>query len=164
MKDISLEDLKATAEELAANGAPWHFHVVTSACNILPYRSGVVFVLEDSAAGGVYSADATEADLDAGAYLLGLLHPGVTDKQPTVPEGSLNSNDELVAKAREYLAAGTHWHHHVLFPDCEFNPSPGHWTVTLEGDDEIMQESFAEQPKALIQEIEPLFYSQKSVG
>lgn len=143
MEERSIAEIRKQAEEMHAKGRKWHFHMLTPSCR-LNSKERFAFVLEGEEALVSYS-DAVEKE--TGKHLVVML-----DRH--VPKNSLAQ--ELVEKARELHAKGA-WHHHKLFPDCMFNKRQGAWCVILEGDAEIVERFFDEEPD--ISEIEQLFYS-----
>jgi hypothetical protein len=51
-----------------------------------------------------------------------------------------------------------HWHHHMHFPTCAFNPHPGQWSISVESPDETFSEVFVEEPRDILREIEVIYF------
>jgi hypothetical protein len=100
------------------------------------------------------------------AELAELLHRVSTtsaDRADDNPISSLTPDlQSILQQAQQFTEQRVPWHHHVLFPDCILNDTPGAWKVLIEGNGAILSATAADEPTQLLSELEPLFYSQSA--
>lgn len=165
--EISAEELVSRADALADEGRRWHFHIATAGCAIAGDRSGITFVLEDPESNVVGRAVATQDDVATiGGRLARRLHGSdVVDQNISEPTDNETSPEmeALIAAAQQLSEETKPWHHHMLFPDCAFNPNPGLWTLQLEAGESTHVATSSSEPRAALSVIEKLFYAQKSI-
>ncbi|HJO02713.1 MAG TPA: hypothetical protein QGG47_01920 [Acidobacteriota bacterium] len=167
MKEVSAERLLEIGRELHASGERWHNHVLSPDCQINPRTQSAV-VVEASGRGSVYVAYSDDSMMDLGRALATMVH-GVdpledsgdggeqADLRPESPAVA-----EMMARAHNLAERGRHWHHHILFPECNFNPHPGQWTLVFEDPEtlETLESVTPERPARDIRVTETLFFSQ----
>lgn len=161
MQEISAELLERRARELHERKASWHFHILTPGCG-LNKSDRFALVLEDAGSSVVSANYSTSAQTEVGKRLAPLLHGAdlLDEQAAAAPE----TNSKIVSVARDLSAAGTPWHHHMLFPLCVFNERRPYWTLLLEAEGQNHEESFDEEPRHLLKVIEKLFYSQAKIS
>ena len=163
---IEITELEEIANRLADDKSRWHFHIAAPGCRISQGSNGITFVLEDVTNNKVYRASATNEDLPVGKRLAARLHGSeVFENKVTDQSANLSpEEDALVEQAGHLSKAKVSWHHHMLFPDCAFNPNPGLWTLQLEGPNSLHATSSQREPKEVLAVIEKLFYAQETIG
>ena len=109
--------------------------------------------------------------MDVGRSLASLVHgadaleePSNDENQEGGPQPGSPIVGEMMRRARDLMARGVHWHHHILFPECVFNPHPGSWTIVFEDPDngETLQSVTSDKPAKDIRITETLFFSQST--
>ena len=167
MEQVEPEKLLEIARQLAGNGERFHNHVLSADCELNDRRQ-CALILEASDRNQVFVTYSDEPMMDVGRALASLVHGA------DALEGSINENQEgdpqpdspivgeMMRRARDLVARGVHWHHHILFPECVFNPHPGSWTIVFEdpGNGETLQSVTPDKPTKDIQITETLFFSQ----
>ncbi|MBE20809.1 MAG: hypothetical protein CL481_01240 [Acidobacteria bacterium] len=167
MEQVGPEKLLEIAHQLASNGERFHNHVLSADCEFND-RGQCALILEASDRNQVFVTYSDEPMMDVGRSLASLVHGA------DALEGSINENQEgdshpdssivgeMMRRARDLMKRGVHWHHHILFPECVFNPHPGSWTIVFEdpGNDETLQSVTPDKPTKDIQITETLFFSQ----
>ncbi len=167
MTDVSAERLLEIGRELHADGERWHNHVLSADCELNP-RTQPAMVVEASDRDVVYVTYSDEPMMDVGRALATMVHgddplergadgAAQADLQPDSPMVA-----EMMERARSLSDRGQHWHHHVLFPECVFNPHPGAWTLVFEDPEtlETLESVTPERPAHDIRVTETLFFSQ----
>jgi len=162
---IPLEDCLDLANALRAAGRKWHSHVLSPGClhNPLPEQFGVV--IEDDADGIAYlahSRDFPEVDKD----LVKMLHgDDILDAGKACGDNEKVAASTLLPRVREIAAGGAHWHHHMHFPDCVFNPHRGLWSISVEdGRGGVFSETYDDEPVDVLREIEVIYFARFEKG
>jgi hypothetical protein len=165
--NIDISELDQIANGLADSGRRWHFHIASAQCRLGDGDHDITFVLEDVSNDKVYRAQATQSDVAVGERLARRLHGSEVfdDSSTTQALDELSAEQAaLVQRARSLSESQTPWHHHMLFPDCAFNPSPGLWTLQLEAPGSSHTAASTCEPKAALSIIEKLFYAQSTIN
>lgn len=164
-QELTISELIEKGEALHRQRANWHLHLLDPGCR-LNQRDCHAVVIEDTDADNVFIAYSPASLRDVAAKLARLVH-GDSATQAPPAEGLNTINDpeirRMVVRAKELMARGIHWHHHIFFPTCLFNPNPGQWTILFEdpeSKDTIVSVS-TEQPVDAIEFTEQLFYAQQ---
>ena len=161
MIKVSKEKIEKKALQFTKKGMSWHFHMLTSACQL--NESGrFAFILENSTDSEVFVTYSDAPYMDLGKKLVKLLHKGVLDKKskairPKISHGA----KKIITRAKKLNQQGKFWHHHMLFPDCIFNDS-GKWLIVLEDQEtgQVLRAVSDKEPTADLKEIEVLYYQQ----
>ena len=68
----------------------------------------------------------------------------------------------ILKRAKELNEKGIAWHHHMLFPDCQFNSHPGKFCLMLEDPEtgKTYESVTDQEPIFDLQQIEPLYTAQ----
>jgi len=163
MYEITIDQIKEKAEELAKEGKSWHFHILTPQCQ-LNDQDRFAFILENAEDSEVFITYSDEALMSLGKKLFPLLHndvlkEGDDDQSRPSPEGK-----KIIQRAKELTAKGQLWHHHVLFPDCIYNDSKK-WMILFEDQEnqKTLKAVSDQEPKGDLKEIETLYYKQKKI-
>ncbi len=160
MIQASIEEIRAKAHELHEADAQWHFHMLTPDCS-LNHQGKYAFIVEqtDEPASYVYVSDQAEKDLDQ--ELLPLLHGSEVLDESVTGSGYQASDviKAMIKRAKELNDQDIEWHHHMLFPDCQFNTHPGKFVLMLEDPQtkEVLESVTEQEPIGDLQQIEPLF-------
>ena len=169
MEEVGPESLLEIARQLAANSERFHAHVLSADCK-LNDRQQYALILEASDRDQIFITYSDEPMMDVGRSLAALVHgsdslEGSDDRNR---EGGLSPASLSVAKmmrrAKGLMTRGVHWHHHILFPECVFNPHPGDWTIIFEDPDngETLESVTVDRPDNDIRITETLFFSQSA--
>jgi len=162
MQEIGLNELKARALSLHRDGEVWHFHILTPGCRFND-TDMYAFILEDTTGSSRFVHYSETAASDLGTELAPLLH-GKDVFSPDQTAGHTDEVEAICARAKALTQAGIHWHHHVLFPGCQYNTNGPRYTLVFEDPqtDGTLQSISDNEPKAALSVLEPLFYSQSS--
>ena len=178
MIEVSVDRLLELGDELAASGERWHNHVLSTDCR-LNDRPQCALVVEASDRGEVYVVYSDEPMMEVGRRLATLVHgvdPLASRHRPADRSTNPSTDEDLeleicslnviamMRRAAELSAHDRHWHHHIVFPECVFNPHPGSWTILFEDPQtgETLESVSAERPADDIRVTETLFFSQRT--
>lgn len=163
MQEKPLEIIRQSAISWNDLGDKWHFHLLTPTC-FLNVSDKYAFVVENIDTGEVLVHYSDQSEKEVGAQLAPLLH-GETILTETHGDAELDSTQkEVVEKAKNCNENNLPWHHHVLFPGCQFNETPQKFTFLFEseteegGNVEAVESITDFQPTALLEHIEKYFY------
>jgi len=160
----SVEEIRDLAEQLAAAGKKWHFHILTPECQLNESKD-YALILENSSDGEDYVCHSGKPYMGVGQELVKLLHGDDVIKAAKAekPQPPSEAVEKLLKRARALMDKGIFWHHHTLFPDCRFNQHKGKWVIMFEDQErgEVIESVSDSEPKSDLQQIEGLFYSQK---
>lgn len=160
MIQASIDEIRAKANEFHEAGTEWHFHMLTPDC-ALNEKGRYAFILEepDATTSYVFVSDQAEKDLDQ--ELLPLLHGDEVLDASTAGSDYEPSDvvKAIIKRAQELNDKGVEWHHHMLFPACQFNTHPGKFVLMLEDPQtkEVLESVTDQEPIGDLQQIEPLF-------
>ena len=166
MIEVSAERLLEIGRELADSGERWHNHVLSTDCK-LNERQRCALIVEASDRAKVYVTYSDEPMMDVGRALATMVHgedplaaAGVESTADVQPDSA--GVAEMMRRAKDLVTRGVHWHHHILFPECVFNPHPGDWTLVFEDPEtgETLESVTTEKPEQDIRATETLFFSQ----
>lgn len=165
VREISEIELRQIGEELSAAGKSWHLHVLSPDCQLNQRRFYAIF-LENTHDEASYVAYSEEPMAETAKLLAKLVH-GESAVQPLTDEEETAECpivQKMVVRAKELMTTEKHWHHHIFFPKCVFNPYPGKWTMIFEDPErsEVLTSVTDEQPVKDIGITERLYYSQKT--
>lgn len=161
MRELPLKDIKTKALQFHESGLKWHFHILTPTCS-LNEKPKYAFVLEcpDQHEGYVHYSDQAEKVL--GQELAPLLHGAKVLNQETTSEGYEPSStvSKIIARAKKLNAQDTEWHHHLLYPGCQFNTHSPQFELIFEDPKarETLQSLSDKEPTNDLKQIEGLFY------
>lgn len=171
MIEVDADQLLEIGRELATKGERFHNHVLSDDCK-LSERPQCALIVEASDRDEVYVAYSDEPMMDVGRALAAMVHGGDPLEDTSAPGGgdplAAQSLEvaEMMRRAGALAARGQHWHHHILFPECVFNPYPGEWTLIFEDPDtgETLESVTSEKPEQDIRVTETMFFSQTVHG
>jgi hypothetical protein len=137
--------------------------VLTPECNLNEKKSHAIIV-EDSESGESCVAYAEHPMKETAHALASLVHGEaatrpLTDDEPEPDDPIVK---QMIIRAIELMKKGRHWHHHIFFPVCIFNPHPKKWTMIFEDPEkgETLTSVSTERPDKDIGITERLFYAQ----
>ncbi len=166
MIEVSAERLLEIGRELAGSGERWHNHVLSPDCK-LNEREQCALIVEASDRSEVYVTYSDDPMMDVGRALATMVHGAdplaAADSETTeVVQADSAAVTEMMRRAKDFAARGIHWHHHILFPECVFNPHPGDWTLVFEDPEtgETLESVTIDKPEQDIRVTETLFFSQ----
>lgn len=156
---IALDDCLPLVEGFIAAGKKWHSHVLSPGCAFNPYPALYAIVVEDDAGHVAYIAP-SEGFPEVDKTFVKMLHGDdiLDEAAAAAGDPALVAGSALLAKVREIDAARIAWHHHMNFPDCALNPHRGRWAITVESDAGTFSESYDDEPKAVLREVEVLYF------
>ncbi len=162
MQEVSLNELKDRALSLHHDGSVWHFHILTPGCKFND-SDMYAFVLEDITASSRFVHYSKTAASDLSAELAPLLHGGDVFNSTQATKQSVEV-EAMCARAAVLNQAGIQWHHHVLFPGCQYNANDPRYTLVFEDSEtgSTLVSISDSEPIAALSVLEPLFYSQSS--
>ncbi len=133
MRESSLDEIKTKAHPLQNAGMKWHFHILTPICS-LNEKHQYAFILEcpDKNVALVHYSDNAEKEL--GQELAPLLHGAKVLSQESTDTSYKPTETvmKIVKQAKSLNEKGIEWHHHMLFPDCQFNKNSPQFTLVFE--------------------------------
>lgn len=160
----TVDDIQKLAEDYARNGKAWHFHILTPECQ-LNSSGKYTLVLENTTDKKEHIVYSDTPFMDIGKTLVTLLHGNdvMKGEQETKPSPPSEMVIKIITRAKALTEKGVFWHHHVLFPGCEYNKHGNMWVIVFEDKEkgEIIESISNTEPKSDLQHIEGLFYSQK---
>ncbi len=163
MEEVSVEDIRAYAKRYHEAGDKWHFHILTPRCGLNP-TSKYAIVLECPSKSQVYVHHSSVAEKETGKELVSLLH-GNQVTQHKVDKNYKPSPEvgRMIERAKELNSQGIEWHHHMLFPDCQFNSHAPKFNLMFEdprGED-LIESLSDDEPVDDLNQIVSLFFDQK---
>ncbi len=164
MEEITIKQLEEKAQELQNAEKRWHFHMLTPDCLFNESNDKHALVIEDTTDDQQYVAYSKNREFALGKKLLKLLHGGKVLTKSKKPSTIENPNlQKLIDRAKDINKKGLPWHHHVLFPDCQYNDRVGQWNIVMEDKEkgELLEASYDLEPTNDQNIIEQLFYDQK---
>lgn len=163
MIEDSIQAVVRKAEKAHSSGLHWHFHILAPTCCFNQRTNVYALVVEIPGNQESIIAYSATRPADEGKKLVTLLHgTKVLAGTGTSTTATQEVAGLILSRARELNSRNVAWHHHMLFPDCAFNPSPGKWTLLFE-DPETNQRLSAvydAEPLSDLKEVEALFYAQ----
>ncbi len=168
MKTATIDQIIQKAKECAANKKKWHFHILTPEC-LLNDQDDFALVMENTTDQECFVCRSNEPFMNVGKELVQLLHKSVVLGESHERKAkSLVSEQvpKILSRAKELNTVGIAWHHHMLFPDCQYNQHKGQWTILFEDKQKVetIESITNEEPKDDLPYIEELFYQQKKAG
>jgi len=161
---MTVEEIKKLAQEFAQTGKKWHFHILTPECQ-LNDTGKYALVLENTADDQEFSVLSDQPYMNIGQELVKLLHgkdvvKKETETKPNKPSANVV---KILKRANELITKRIFWHHHMLFPGCQYNQHTNKWVIIFEDPEKkkIIKSITDAEPKIDLQYIEGLFYSQK---
>jgi hypothetical protein len=156
---IAFGDCLALGESLRDAGKNWHSHVLSPACLHNPFGAHYAIVVEDDTEGIAYIAAGATEFPEVDKQLVKMLHgDDILDPAKTTGGAEAAKSSLLLAHIMALQSKGLHWHHHMHFPSCAFNPHPGKWSISVEADVYLFSESFAEEPVNILREVEVIYF------
>lgn len=156
---IPMDQAVPMGERLSAEKKRWHSHVLSPGCMHNPFDGHYAVVVEDDEAHITYIAEGTETFPEEDKVLVKMLH-GDDILDPSAAKGGAETAKEslLLAHIMGLQAKGRHWHHHMHFPDCAFNPHPGKWSIGVESPNAFYAEAFDDEPVDILREVEVIYF------
>lgn len=162
MKELPLEDIRVKALDFHSEGLKWHFHILTPACS-LNEKSKYAFVLECPEQEQAYAHYSDQAEKVLGEELAPLLHGAKVLNQETTTEGYEPSDtvSRIIERAKSLNGQFTEWHHHLLYPGCQFNTHSPRFALIFEDPQagETLESLSDKEPTNDLKQIEGLFYN-----
>jgi hypothetical protein len=157
-QEIALDACLPMAERFQTEGRRWHIHVLSPGCLHNPFGEDYALVIEDDTTSTPYIANSGAGFPEVDKVLVKMLHgDDILDAPVAHPDAGARSS-RLLAHLRGLQDNGEPWHHHMHFPTCVFNPHAGHWAISIESPGLVFAESFAEEPVAVLREVEVLYF------
>jgi hypothetical protein len=182
MNEKKLVAVVDAAQQAAAEGRKWHFHILSPTCCFNSKGDHYALVVEISPGSSQGSltqepdqntlpreqttliAYSTERPAEQGKRLVALLHGEKILEGTGSPERAQNeAASTILVRARNLSARRIPWHHHMLFPDCTLNPNPGMWNLLFEDPEtgEQLNALYHDEPVHDLREVEALFNAQQ---
>ncbi len=164
MKNVTPDEIRTRAYQLAKVNKSWHFHILTAICK-LNGKEMPAFILENNTDNETLVHYSEKPLKELGKELVQLLHGKDVIKKKNEVENKQEISPnvkKLLDRARELNNQGKLWHHHMLFPFCTFNKNKGQWTIIFEDQENatILESVSGKEPKQDLTELETLFYQQ----
>ncbi|MFC2143628.1 hypothetical protein ACFLQN_04490 [Candidatus Aenigmatarchaeota archaeon] len=162
MEETSIEDIMEKARSFQKQGKKWHFHMLTPDCTFNEKKDKHAFVLENVTDSETYVVYSDTRYMEQGQELVKMIHGDkITESSST--ESDDDSISEILEKAKQLNEKEVHWHHHMFFPECEFNKHKGKWCIVFEDNEEgkIIEFLSDSEPTENLKKIEALYYAQK---
>jgi len=163
MIEESIEAVVRTAELASASSKKWHFHILSPTCCFNQQGKQYALLVEIPADQETFIAYCADRPAEQGKKLVALLHGAkVLQGTGSAIQATHEITASIIARARNLNSRGIQWHHHMLFPDCALNPSPGKWTLLFEDPEtgEKLSAVYDSEPLNDLQQVEALFYAQ----
>ncbi|MDO8657116.1 MAG: hypothetical protein Q7K55_00110 [Candidatus Levybacteria bacterium] len=163
MIEIKNTEVRTIVQEIIDSKKKWHFHILTPDCQ-LSTSPQFALIVESTVDDQIFVSYFDQNPMELGEELVKLLH-GSDIIQGRFGNQEPSSSFQLILnKAKELNSRGIFWHHHMLFPDCIYNTSKGKWKIILEDKEanEVLESLSDNEPKSDLQQMELLFYQQKS--
>ena len=163
MIEDSIEAVVRKAELANAASKKWHFHILSPTCCFNQQRSQYALLVEIPPEEEAFIAYCADRPTEQGKKLVALLHGAqVLQGTGSATQATHEITASIIARARDLNSRGIPWHHHMLFPDCALNPSPGMWTLLFEDPEtcEKLSAIYNSEPLDDLQQVEALFYAQ----
>lgn len=162
MTIISVKQINKLTQAFIRQKVNWHFHLLTPNCQLNKQKQHAFFV-ENNSNNKTYIAYTQTPQLKLGQRLLAQLHDvkvGITPKA----KASLGTQ-KILSRIKQLTQQNKNWHHHMLLPECIFNPKPGKWTIMFEDQEkgEVLYSHSQNEPKNDLQVIETLYYQQRTI-
>ena len=159
--EIESDSCVAFGTSLHEAGKKWHIHVLPPACPYNPYAKFYAMVIEDDSEGRAYISP-SEAFPEADRVLVQLLHGEDVLQSASHDEHCEHAlvSSPLLDRVRRLSNEGTHWHHHMHFPECVINPHPGQWTLSIDTENEQFTEIYADEPFDVLRELEVIHFAE----
>jgi len=166
MSDYIIKDFKHVTESQCLPlakacqeaGKPWHSHVLPPGCLFSPFEKYAV-VFEDDVLHQIYLADTDSFPMVDRDFVQMLHGDDILDPNAGSAATGTTITSPLLEFTRKVTSEGGKWHHHMHFPECSWNPSPGKWTISIEHDGKVHLENYPEEPVDTLREFELLFFS-----
>jgi len=166
MTESTVKEIKSTAKDLQTKNINWHFHILTPQCQ-LNDTNKFALILEDTEHHQSWVTYSDQPYMDIGKELVKILHGDDviknTNSQTSSETKPSKTVERLLKRAKKLNQSGKFWHHHMLFPKCQFNQHQGSWVIIFEDQEngEVLESVSENEPKEDLKHIETLFYSQK---
>jgi hypothetical protein len=165
MIEESIEAVVLRAEQAHASGKQWHFHILSPSCCFNQRIGLYALVVEIPLERESHIAYCADRPAEQGKRLVALLHGAkILQGAGAATQATNEITSSIIARARDLNSHGVAWHHHMLFPDCALNPSPGKWTLLFEDPEtgEKLSATYDSEPLNDLREVEVLFYAQQN--
>jgi hypothetical protein len=154
-----LDACRVQAEALIGAGRKWHSHVFSPGCVQNPFDGVYAIVVEDDSSMTPYIAKGTYEFPDVDKELVKLLHGNdILDAAKATGGSEVAKTSLLLAHIMRLQEGEIAWHHHMHFPACAFNPMPGRWSISVEGEGSFFAESFDSEPVDILREVEVIYF------
>jgi hypothetical protein len=164
MVEHTLDDVVLIAERAHSAGKKWHFHILAPSCCFNPHKDSYGLMVEIPLESLTVTAFVAQRPVEQGKKLVSLLH-GSQALRGTGCSAEIENEvtSQILERARCCNALKIPWHHHMLFPDCALNSSPGKWNLIFEdpASGEILNALYDAEPLNDLKEVEALFYAQE---
>lgn len=161
MSEDQLEKIRKKARSYHSSGTKWHFHLLTPSC-VLNKTDKYVFILECPHRQEQLAHYSDWAEKELAEELSPILHGKVVlDKKPTDRKYKPSSAiQKIIDRAKALNRQNIEWHHHILFPDCQFNTNSPKFTFLFEDPEtgDKIESLSDEEPTNDLKLIEPLFF------
>jgi hypothetical protein len=156
---VPLEDCLGLALSLKGAGKKWHSHVLSPGCQHNPYAQEYAIVIEDDTDDVTYLARSDNFP-EVDKQLVKMLHgDDILDPAKATGAGVGVAESGMLKRLVEVNKKSHHWHHHMNFPDCVFNPHRGKWAITIESDEGVFSEAYEEEPVDVLREVEVIYFA-----
>ncbi len=165
MKETTIEEAVHVAHAAHSADKKWHFHMLSPSCKFNIHKDRHALVVEVPTDELVYVVYSQERPMQIGQQLVALLHgKKVLQGSGDALQASNSATAEILKRAKELNSRGVPWHHHLLFPECKLNSSPGQWNLIFEDPEtgQVLNSLYRDEPISDLKEVEALFYAQKN--
>lgn len=156
-KEIKLDACESLVSGLVGEHKPWHSHVLSPGCAFNPFDGRYAIVVEDDRDHVAYIA-ASDGFPDVDKLFVKILHGDDILDETVVDRDVLLRGSDLLRRVDEIDGRRVKWHHHMNFPACQLNPHRGTWAITIESDEGTFSETYKDEPKDVLREIEVLYF------
>lgn len=158
-RKLAMGDCVAMGVALNDAGKKWHSHVLSPDCTHNPFPGHYAVVVEDDTGSVNYIAEGDESFPEEDKVLVKLLHgDDILDAGKAQGGAPAAKASLVVAHVMDLQEKCTHWHHHMHFPDCAFNPFPGKWSIGVESPSAYCAESYPDEPVDTLREVEVIYF------
>jgi len=155
---MKFEEILNKAKDYNKRGTNWHFHMLSPECMFNKRKDKFCIRLEDTDKHATYEAVFDSKPLAEAERLASLQY-----KESFLVDGKTSENKEfkkILARAKSLCTDAIDWHHHHIFPDCEFNKYPGKHCIVFEDPIKktVIWAVYENDYHADLMELERLFY------
>ena len=163
MQEIDIDQVWQKAIVWHQQGEKWHFHVFFPNCVFNLQNDRYALVVENRSADQTFVTYSPVGFAKISQDLLRLIYGDhILDKKQDSNKSHEKETRPIVYQCEQFIREKIPWHHHILFPDCNFNQHPGKWHLVLEGgaDPQIFSALYDEEPLDDLQQLEIKYFKE----